>query len=93
MEGDKCKECDQGRMVLRSGKSGKFLGCNAYPDCKHTETVGDKEAKPQFSDKDKYIIREVSLKAAVEYNGDLTDKQSFNGILNIAEHFEKWVKR
>lgn len=31
----KCEVCNSA-MLLRVGRSGKFLGCSAYPDCRHT---------------------------------------------------------
>ena len=40
-KGRKCPEpgCD-GRLVERSGKYGRFLGCTRYPSCRHTENLG-----------------------------------------------------
>ena len=32
----KCPKCG-GRLVLRSGQYGKFMGCSNYPDCKYTK--------------------------------------------------------
>lgn len=35
-----CPTCSDGKMVTRKSKTGKFfLGCNAFPKCKHTEWV------------------------------------------------------
>lgn len=31
-----CPKCETGIMVERTGKYGKFYGCNNYPNCKHT---------------------------------------------------------
>ncbi|GAB6042257.1 type I DNA topoisomerase [Endothiovibrio diazotrophicus] len=40
-----CPECGQ-PLALRNGKKGKFLGCTAYPDCRHTEPwLSDEERK------------------------------------------------
>ena len=33
-----CEECDSD-MVLKEGKTGKFLGCANYPDCKNTVNI------------------------------------------------------
>ena len=42
--GSICIKCVEKRrngiMELKSGKFGKFLGCNNYPKCSHTENVG-----------------------------------------------------
>ncbi len=32
----KCPECAEGRLMLRKGKFGLFIGCDKYPDCKTT---------------------------------------------------------
>ena len=36
-----CKACGA-TMVIRTGPTGRFLGCSRYPKCKHTEPVGAK---------------------------------------------------
>lgn len=52
-----CPTCGKGKLGLRLGKFGAFIGCSNYPDCKHTMQVFDKdgesdsenkEIKPQF---------------------------------------------
>lgn len=35
--GEKCPQCGEGQLVVRSGKFGKFLSCNRFPDCKFTK--------------------------------------------------------
>jgi len=34
----KCPNCG-GKLVMRKGKYGKFLGCNKYPRCKYTQNI------------------------------------------------------
>jgi len=34
--GKKCPKCD-GRLIIRQGKYGKFIGCENYPKCKYIE--------------------------------------------------------
>lgn len=34
-----CPDCQQGTLVARTGKHGKFIGCTNYPKCRHTENV------------------------------------------------------
>jgi len=34
-----CPECKEGHLVVRSGKFGKFLSCNRFPDCKFTKPL------------------------------------------------------
>src|SRR5690348_297459 len=33
--GDTCPQCS-GKLVTRQGRTGKFVGCNQFPDCKFT---------------------------------------------------------
>ncbi len=32
----KCPACDDGRLSLKLGKFGAFIGCSHYPECRHT---------------------------------------------------------
>ena len=43
----KCPSCDDGRLSLKLGKFGAFIGCSNYPDCKHTQplVVPDEEGQ------------------------------------------------
>ena len=35
--GQKCPDCEDGDLLVKYGRWGKFIGCSNYPDCKHTE--------------------------------------------------------
>lgn len=58
---DVCPTCGTGKLGLRLGKFGGFIGCSNYPECKHTmqifgaEGQGDEDGeggpKPQFEPK------------------------------------------
>ncbi len=54
---DSCPTCKNGKLSLRLGKFGAFVGCSNYPECKHTMQLFEKdgndideegEKKPQF---------------------------------------------
>ncbi|MES2961742.1 MAG: type I DNA topoisomerase [Pseudomonadota bacterium] len=53
---DTCPTCGTGKLGLRLGKFGAFIGCSNYPECKHTMQIFEnseegedgKERKPQF---------------------------------------------
>jgi ssDNA-binding Zn-finger/Zn-ribbon topoisomerase 1 len=34
-----CPTCNTGKLGLRIGKFGSFIGCSNYPDCKHTMQI------------------------------------------------------
>ena len=36
--GQKCPECNEGEVVIRTGRFGKFLSCEKFPECKYTAT-------------------------------------------------------
>ncbi|MEK7513317.1 MAG: type I DNA topoisomerase [Patescibacteria group bacterium] len=35
--GEKCPECKDGDVVIRTGRFGKFLSCSKFPECKYTK--------------------------------------------------------
>ncbi|NCN51134.1 MAG: type I DNA topoisomerase [Candidatus Pacebacteria bacterium] len=42
--GEKCPKCgdtEGGKIVIRSGKFGKFKSCNKFPECKFTENINE----------------------------------------------------
>ena len=39
--GRKCPKCAEGDLVYKFSKSGKFIGCNKYPECDFLENVTD----------------------------------------------------
>jgi len=42
----KCPACGTGSLQLKTGKTGKFWGCNTYPKCK--KTISDKDGQPNI---------------------------------------------
>ncbi|MFZ5377023.1 MAG: type I DNA topoisomerase [Patescibacteria group bacterium] len=43
--GDPCPDCGQsegGKVVIRTGRFGKFRSCSRFPDCKYTENIVEK---------------------------------------------------
>jgi DNA topoisomerase-1 len=43
----KCPSCETGRLNLKLGRFGAFVGCTNYPECKFTRQLG---AKPGEGD-------------------------------------------
>ncbi|MCX6817118.1 MAG: type I DNA topoisomerase [Candidatus Beckwithbacteria bacterium] len=35
--GEKCPECKEGDVVIRTGRFGKFFSCSRFPECKYTK--------------------------------------------------------
>jgi DNA topoisomerase-1 len=44
--GEMCPECNEGELVEREGKYGKFVGCSRYPDCKYIKGKDRSEPLP-----------------------------------------------
>ena len=40
-----CPKCKEGKLVVRKGKYGNFLGCSRYPECDYMETFKRKYSK------------------------------------------------
>jgi DNA topoisomerase-1 len=35
--GRDCPDCEDGRLLIKWGRYGKFIGCSNFPECRHTE--------------------------------------------------------
>lgn len=43
--GRNCPKCSVGELVYKFSKSGKFIGCNRYPECDHLERIVNEKAE------------------------------------------------
>ena len=41
-----CPLCGKNNLVIKWSRNGKFYACQGFPDCKHTESYGEREAAP-----------------------------------------------
>ncbi len=47
--GEKCPECEEGELVIREGRYGKFISCDTYPECKYTRPLEEnKKEEPEL---------------------------------------------
>lgn len=47
--GEKCPDCEDGELVIREGRYGKFISCNNFPDCKYTRALEEnKKDEPEL---------------------------------------------
>jgi DNA topoisomerase-1 len=37
-----CGKTDEGKLVIRTGKFGKFISCSRFPECKYTAKIVEK---------------------------------------------------
>ncbi|MBI5151039.1 MAG: type I DNA topoisomerase [Candidatus Pacebacteria bacterium] len=40
--GEMCPDCKEGKLVIRSGRFGRFISCARFPDCKYTAKLVEK---------------------------------------------------
>ena len=81
-----CHTCGTGRLSLKAGKFGAFIGCSNYPDCRYTRQLGVAEGEEQPSGDrelgiDPTTSRKVWLKIGrfgpyVELEADAEDKKA-----------------
>ena len=46
-----CKACEGGRLSLKTGKFGAFIGCSNYPECKYTRPLGAADGQEGGADR------------------------------------------
>ncbi len=47
-----CPTCEEGRLSLKLGRYGAFIGCSNYPDCRYTRQLATNGANGEDSDAD-----------------------------------------
>jgi DNA topoisomerase-1 len=60
----KCPSCEGGRLNLKLGKFGAFIGCTSYPECRFTKQLGASEgdAGPQDIGEDPATGEKITLR-------------------------------
>jgi DNA topoisomerase-1 len=60
----KCPSCEGGRLNLKLGKFGAFIGCTNYPECRFTKQLGASEgdAGPQDIGEDPQTGEKITLR-------------------------------
>lgn len=47
--GEKCPDCEEGMLVIREGRYGKFISCDQFPTCKYTRPLEEnKKSQPEL---------------------------------------------
>ena len=47
--GERCPTCEDGDLLFKSGKFGRFIGCSSYPDCRYTQPISTGVTCPKCS--------------------------------------------
>ena len=61
-----CPECGRGRLSIKLGKYGAFIGCSNYPECKYTKPLVDTTDEENNAAP---AVKEVADKVLGEMNG------------------------
>ncbi len=77
-----CPECGAGRLTLKVGRFGAFVGCSRYPECRYTRRFADGNGAP---------VAERELEAAERLLG--TDPESGREIWLKTGRFGPYVER
>lgn len=48
--GEKCPTCNEGELLIRLGRYGRFKGCSRYPECKHIENLAGNNAEDKIAE-------------------------------------------
>jgi DNA topoisomerase-1 len=80
----KCSTCSDGILKLNIGRSGAFLGCSNYPECRYTKEIADKSSDnseyPKSLGIDNTTGQEVMIKKGpygfyLQFNNELDKKK------------------
>ena len=63
-----CEKCGK-KMVIKSGRFGKFLACPAYPECKNTKPVPEDEVTTPCPKCGSKLIKKNSRKSGKKFYG------------------------
>ncbi|WP_169568631.1 type I DNA topoisomerase [Sneathiella limimaris] len=61
-----CPKCDDGRLSLKTGRFGAFIGCSNYPDCRYTRQLGATEEEAEATQDDGPRILGLEPKSGLE---------------------------
>jgi DNA topoisomerase-1 len=59
MTDEECPECHKGKLVVRTGKFGKFFSCSTFPDCHFTKPFVEETNVTCPKDGGKVIIKKT----------------------------------
>jgi DNA topoisomerase-1 len=74
--GEKCPECDDGKLVTREGRFGKFISCGNFPKCKYIKEDPKEAAK-----------KATGVKCPKCKDGDMTEKRGRFGVFYACSNY------
>lgn len=74
--GEKCPQCEPGKLVTREGKFGKFISCDQFPKCKYIKEDPKEAAK-----------KKTGVKCPKCKDGEMTEKRGRFGIFYACSNY------
>ena len=62
-----CPSCDDGRLSLKTGRYGAFIGCSNYPDCKYTRQLAAGEDQAENNDRELGVDPQSGLDVLLKF--------------------------
>jgi len=76
--GEKCPQCETGKLMEREGRFGKFISCSNYPKCKYVKTSEEEEAK-----------KKTGVKCPECSGGELIERRGRFGLFYSCSNYPK----
>jgi len=76
--GEKCPQCETGKLMEREGRFGKFIACSNYPKCKYVKTSEEEEAK-----------KKTGVKCPECSGGELIERRGRFGLFYSCSNYPK----
>ncbi len=54
--GKDCPQCENGKLIYKWGKNGKFIACNNFPDCKYTSSIEEANGAGDGASKKELVV-------------------------------------
>lgn len=90
---DPCPQCEQGVLILRSGKRGSFKGCSRFPACDFTRDVSKSDGiAPSHTEGDSQRIRgtvKAGDQCPVCRRGVIQQKNGRNGVFLACTNYPR----
>lgn len=74
--GEKCPQCETGKLVTREGRFGKFISCDQFPKCKYIKEDPAESAK-----------RKTGVKCPKCKDGEMSEKKGRFGIFYACSNY------
>ena len=95
----KCLSCEDGRLGLKLGRNGGFIGCSNYPDCGYTTTLrvvtGDEDEGRSTGPKELGTDPETGLPVSIreDHSASTTKRRVRRKSRSVSHCSAAWCRR